>query len=157
MSLPPKSRAHLRPCPACARHVRVSEASCPFCGDALPASFRESAAPRGPTTRLTRAALFAFGTGGMALTPACSSSSSGSNPPPIVDAAYGGPPVDGGNEDAGPIALYGGPPMTDAGPGEDASPAEDSGPAATDAASDAPPFIIDAAYGGPPITDGGTD
>jgi hypothetical protein len=50
----------LEPCPTCQRHVRVSETSCPFCGanvealGALPARAL-------PSTRLGRAALFAFG------------------------------------------------------------------------------------------------
>jgi hypothetical protein len=50
----------LEPCPTCQRHVRVNETSCPFCGanvealGALPARTL-------PSTRLGRAALFAFG------------------------------------------------------------------------------------------------
>src|SRR5450755_792933 len=57
------THAHLRPCPDCARHVRVSEAGCPFCGGTLTESFRASPRPQAPAVRLTRAALFALGTG----------------------------------------------------------------------------------------------
>jgi hypothetical protein len=147
------TKTHLVACPSCSRHVRVSESACPFCGGGLPASLRDAPAPRAPRTRLTRAALFAFGTGGMALTPACSSSSSSGQQPPVVDAAYGGPPIDASEESA--MALYGGPPM-DATPGDDAGPT-DSGPVNDAALQDSgPPPIFDAAYGGPPM-DGGTD
>jgi len=54
------TRPHLAPCVSCARHVRVTEDACPFCGAALAASLRESAPPRGPAVRLGRAALLAF-------------------------------------------------------------------------------------------------
>ena len=59
---------HLRPCPDCARHVRVSDARCPFCQAALPSSFRTAGRPSLPAQRLGRAALFAFGVLGV---PAC--------------------------------------------------------------------------------------
>ncbi len=32
--------SHLVPCPACNRHVDVTERACPFCASALPAAFR---------------------------------------------------------------------------------------------------------------------
>src|SRR6185503_4104334 len=50
---------HLVPCPGCRRHVRVSEANCPFCSVAL--SLANTPPPILPTTRLGRAATFAFG------------------------------------------------------------------------------------------------
>ena len=62
--------AHLRPCPGCSRHVRVSEGTCPFCGVLLEPAFRAAPAPIGPSRRLSRAALLAFGTGTLVLTPA---------------------------------------------------------------------------------------
>lgn len=49
----------LAPCPSCARHVKTSEKSCPFCKSALPESLADSAIP-GATHRLGRAAAFAF-------------------------------------------------------------------------------------------------
>ena len=64
------TRAHLRPCPGCSRHVRVSEGACPFCAASLDASFRAAPAPVPPSRRLSRAALFAFGTGTLVLAPA---------------------------------------------------------------------------------------
>jgi len=53
--------SELLPCPECQRHVRKTEASCPFCGEALSLSHLP---PRVlPTRRLGRAATFAFGAG----------------------------------------------------------------------------------------------
>jgi hypothetical protein len=42
----------------------VSEPTCPFCGAPLGEAFRTFAAPRAPTARLSRAALFAVGASG---------------------------------------------------------------------------------------------
>lgn len=89
------TQSRLVACPSCARHVRVSETACPFCGSVLPDSLREGVPPQPPRVRLTRAALFAFGTGTLALAPACSSSSAPDTSvfippygiPPIPDAA----------------------------------------------------------------------
>ena len=140
-------RAHLVPCPSCARHVRVSEAACPFCRGALDESLRAQPAPQAAPARLSRAALYALGAAGtVTLAAACSQSVYGApvtpddaGPrdagPPMVDAAYGGPPIDGGFD-----ADDGAPPVVDAG---------------RDADDDASP-LVDAAYGGPPI-DGGQD
>jgi hypothetical protein len=109
--------ARLLPCPSCARHVRVSEGTCPFCAAALPASLRSQPLPRSPGTRLSRAALYAFGASATALA-ACGGTGStlgdagrdGSDQ--IGMPVYGGPVVDGG-EDAFPTvdAAYGGPPQ----------------------------------------------
>ena len=113
----------LLPCPSCARHVRVSDDTCPFCATTLPP--RAAPALRIPAGRLGRAALFALGTGAASVA-ACggstststyddagsSSGSSGSSGEVGVP-AYGLPalPVDGGTD--APIlvdAAYGGPP-----------------------------------------------
>jgi hypothetical protein len=51
--------SQLAPCPACSRHVRVTEPTCPFCGDGL--AMAGTQAPALPKTRLGRAATFAFG------------------------------------------------------------------------------------------------
>jgi len=50
----------LTPCPSCNRHVRVGDATCPFCGTAVTVAPAAASAPvlRG---RLGRAALFAAG------------------------------------------------------------------------------------------------
>ncbi len=50
----------LAPCPACDRHVRTDEASCPFCAAPLPGDLAGGAVPPAPR-RLGRAAAFAFG------------------------------------------------------------------------------------------------
>lgn len=51
--------SQLTPCPACARHVRISEAECPFCSAALDLSATPS--PALPSRRVSRAAILAFG------------------------------------------------------------------------------------------------
>ena len=67
----------LRPCVSCTRHVRSSEAVCPFCGETM--SVAPAIVPR-RVTGLGRAAIMAFGvTAAGCETPA---------------PAYGGPPVD---------------------------------------------------------------
>jgi hypothetical protein len=59
--------ARLLACPACARHVRVSESSCPFCSGPLPTSFGEAPLPSPPRSRLSRAALAAFSASSLAI------------------------------------------------------------------------------------------
>ena len=100
------------PCVGCGRHVRIDEASCPFCSVEVVAV----ATPGVPLKRLGRAALFAFGASALAV--GCGDShgpddagfDAGNAAPP-----YGIPPSDGGpgEDDAGPGDG-------DAGPGEDA-------------------------------------
>ena len=51
--------SQLVPCPACSRHVRVTEPTCPFCGDGL--ALAGTPAPGLPKSRLGRASDFAFG------------------------------------------------------------------------------------------------
>lgn len=51
--------SHLVPCPECSRHVRVTEAACPFCS--LPLDLADTPAPVMPGQRLSRAATLAFG------------------------------------------------------------------------------------------------
>ena len=51
--------SELPPCPDCQRHVRKTETSCPFCGQALALSDLPAAVL--PRSRLGRAATFAFG------------------------------------------------------------------------------------------------
>ena len=154
------NKSHLRACPACARHVRVAEQACPFCGGALSSSFRAAAPPQPPRVRLTRAALFAFGTGAlgtgtMALAPGCSSSTnpivSDDSGPGAFDAAYGGPPVDSG-PGVSLDAAYGAPPFDGHWPDVNVNSGDDaSADGGSDAAEDAPDFVFDAAYGAPPF------
>ncbi len=139
-------KPHLAACPSCARHLRVSEVACPFCGAVLPDSLRESTPPQPPAARLTRAALFAFGTGTLALAPGCSSSSPNTTPDAGVVFAppYGLAPIpDGGTDDGGlgvGIAAYG---------GSGVMPDSDGG--ASDATVGDATVGDDAAYGGPGI------
>jgi hypothetical protein len=58
----------LLPCPSCARHVRLSEPSCPFCGAPLPSAFREQTVEPSPAKRLNRAALYALRMGAVSMT-----------------------------------------------------------------------------------------
>jgi hypothetical protein len=51
--------SQLVPCPECQRHVRKTEARCPFCDEAL--ALAHLPPPALPTRRLGRAATFAFG------------------------------------------------------------------------------------------------
>jgi hypothetical protein len=51
--------SELTPCPECQRHVRTTEACCPFCDSTL--SLSHVARPVLPRSRLGRAATFAFG------------------------------------------------------------------------------------------------
>jgi hypothetical protein len=114
-------KSPLAACPACDRHVRVDEPTCPFCQVGLPPSFRERTAPPPPAARLSRAALYALRVGALsATTVACGGAlgtggsekdSGSSNAAPINDAAYGGPPPDASGQDDAPttgIAAYGG-------------------------------------------------
>lgn len=120
-------------CPTCARHVRRTETTCPFCHAAIDLS----ALPERPTprTRLARGAAFAFGAAALTQLTGCpggSSADAGVDVPEDVrdfgdTAVYGGPdaPVDldapvelDAPEDAGIAPLYGGAP--DAPTGNDA-------------------------------------
>ena len=122
------NNVHLSSCPACARHVRVSEAACPFCGGALSDAFRARPAPRSPTARLSRSALYALGMGTVTLAAACSSSSSpggtGDAEAPVADAGNGeagvATPADAGEapyDAGGVVAAYGAPAFPDGGGG----------------------------------------
>jgi hypothetical protein len=158
------TRPHLRPCPGCSRHLRVSDTACIFCGISLGASFRASPLPASPSVRLSRAALVAFGTGTLSLAAACGGAIAGSAGP-AADAGRdtGATSVpDSGDEDSGTIIApygappYGGFPTPDGGfPTPDAGEADsgeaDSGnneppkDAASDSTGVAPP------YGGVPM------
>lgn len=108
--------ARLIPCSSCARHVRATEAACPFCSAVLPVTQATRPLPRSTGTRLSRAALFALGASAAAVA-ACSSDR--------VVAVYGAPPIieDSGAPDAAdagdaakrpeggtPAPVYGAPP-----------------------------------------------
>ena len=131
-------KAHLVPCASCARHVRVTENACPFCGASLSSELRATPAPVPPRTRLSRAGLVALGASvaGAALSVACSgsiaqqdaSTGGGTEGGVVSDAAdadadaltnadaYGMPPRDAGDADVIMNGTkYGGPPLYDGG------------------------------------------
>ncbi|MDP9152410.1 MAG: hypothetical protein M3O36_20995 [Myxococcota bacterium] len=121
------SRAPLLACPACARHVRVDEDACPFCGAALPSSFRDTTLPPTPSARLSRAALYALRVSALSVTTAACGGSVGasasrvaSDAAPLLDAT--GPEQGDG---AGPDVSFGVPVY--GAPIEDAQPFRDGG------------------------------
>ena len=135
----------LEKCTSCARHVRQSEASCPFCGAVLPASFRVPRARPSPARGLSRAALWALGASSVGLVAplaACSGDdTTTADDAGSLGAAYGGssPELDAGHDATT----------------RDAAP--DAAPPSIDAAEDAPIMTQDAAYGAPPPRDAGED
>lgn len=165
----------LSPCPGCARHVRVDDGRCPFCGAAFTA-LASRVVPKG-AGRLSRAASLTLAA---TLATACGSTVTGtqnqSDAADVVDAndgapddngnlgdVYGTPPdrpvvTDAGppTDDGGIAALYGDPPP-DAGPDDDGgTQAEYGGPPPKDAG---PPDdgSVEADYGAPPPRDAGPD
>jgi hypothetical protein len=89
----------LRPCPACARHVRAVESACPFCAAALVPEGPTAPRPEGP--RLSRSAMLLLGSA--ALAEACQRSA------PVAN-VYGAPPPPTPVADAGPAAAPRSPP-----------------------------------------------
>jgi hypothetical protein len=139
------TRSPLVPCPGCARHVRASEAQCPFCRGDLGANGATASSGAPAARRLTRAAMFVFGA--TLSVAACGpkvdggpedSQASDAQPdtapedPGSPQARYGAPPpptdaapdpTDAGPEDTGsPMARYGAPPPSDSGPEDTGSP-----------------------------------
>jgi len=79
--------AHLVTCEECSRHVRASEAACPFCGAAIATALRTSAPRRAPGMRLSRAGLVAVGAFAVAAPIALAGCAESAQM-----AVYGGPP-----------------------------------------------------------------
>jgi hypothetical protein len=50
----------LRPCPSCARHVRVGSTVCPFCATATPADFERESEPDPPRAGLSRCVTYEY-------------------------------------------------------------------------------------------------
>ena len=100
--------SRLRPCPACARHVRASDARCPFCDGALGPA-HASPTPRG---RLHRAAQMAFGSALAASLAGCGTGGPGEvDGGTITDsAASDATPADTGTRDDAIAMPYGAPP-----------------------------------------------
>jgi hypothetical protein len=99
--------SELTPCPECQRHVRKTETTCPFCGEAV--SLADVASPVLPRRRLSRAATFAFGASVVGATTlgACTLEDPGNSV-----AVYGAPPSAGAGGNAGGSSspVYGSPP-----------------------------------------------
>ena len=94
----------LAPCPACNRHVRAAETSCPFCDAAQPDRTLDGD-PRLPRKRLGRAALMTAGAALLGAAEACGDSLQGNDASTNTDTAADTSGVD----DGGPVALYGAP------------------------------------------------
>jgi hypothetical protein len=149
-------RVHLRACAHCARHIRITEGSCPFCGAAVDASLRSAPPIGNASLRLRRAATVAAigaAAGTVAVLEACSGdvttangttqSDSGADAPPIiVGAAYG----------LANVPLEASPEATVVITAADAYGAANVVADATSEA-DAPIVGADAAYGAPHIVD----
>ncbi len=119
------SRSQLIPCRGCSRHVRTSDAACPFCGAALSLQARTRPAPEVPRGHLSRAALFAIGAAAAAAAATASVGCSGKTDGEVGDSGV----VDAGGKPA------------------DAPPDQKITPIPEDAQADVPPIP---AYGGPP-------
>ncbi len=124
------SRAQLIPCRSCARHVRVTDHACPFCGGAVQKARVAPGVPV-PQSNMSRAALFAIGAAAAAAA--------------AVGCSGQTVPADGAVSDASADAL--------------AADASTDAPADVVTPIDARPdvFLVDAAYGGPPPKDAGPD
>ena len=159
--------SQLEPCPHCARHVRTTETSCPFCSAEIAAAMRAVQPRQLPRTRLSRAALLAFGLGVAAssLTGCADDSDDGSGRGDDSDGDDDDDDDDASTRDDGGrvTPVYGAPVQPrDAGAdssssnldaGRDAG--EDAGTAADAAGSDA--RAADAGSSGDAAADGGAD
>ncbi len=131
--------ARLAPCPGCARHVKVGDAACPFCGAAAPVS---APAPRAVAKGATRAAIAALAVAAAAASVAACDGQTKVAPLPEDDAGDAATVIDATTGDA-----------SDGGATVDAS------DGASDAASDVfqgSDVGVQPPYGLPP-TDSGSD
>jgi hypothetical protein len=130
-------KTHLAACPACARHLRVNEATCPFCHAELPSWFRELTAPPPPATRLSRAALYALRVGALSVTTVACGGAIGTRAGEKDSGLGDALPASDGSADDGSmgVAIYGAFIPSDAG-------------------ADDAPTGLDAAYGGFFVPDG---
>lgn len=132
--------ATLVPCPGCARHVRASEATCPFCDAAIGAATPRALAPATNDRLLARAALTFAAAAATTLT-ACGKEAT-DKPVPA--------PTSTPNDNL-PAPAYGPPPMM-----IDAAPPEPAPTTTTSSSASAKPIEKPAptavpAYGVPPI------
>jgi len=158
------NKSHLVSCAACARHVRASEAACPFCGAELPRSLREARPPRPPAMRLGRAALMAIGTGAATIATACGgnvgTSGDAGGGGMSTEPPYGATPMEDGGDEAGDAAdagmvgvLYGGVFPEDAQAKPDATSGMHDASDLPDTSGPYPDSSAEPPYGGPPPPD----
>jgi hypothetical protein len=101
------NKTHLVACVGCARHVRASEAACPFCRADLPRALRDAAPRRPPAVRLGRAALMALGTGAATIATACGGNVGDGDPHGMTaQPAYGAAIIDDAGNDGSPDANF---------------------------------------------------
>jgi hypothetical protein len=80
----------LEKCTGCARHIRVSEPACPFCGAAVPVAFGEAdALARGRRGRIGRGAILAIGAASVGVAVAACSGGDGGVDEPNATVDYG--------------------------------------------------------------------
>jgi hypothetical protein len=136
--------SQLTPCPECQRHVRKTEARCPFCDTAL--SLAHLPAPALPRKRLGRAATFAFGA-----TVAGATAIAGCEDQVAVAPPYGGPGVFPGGSSFAGSAVYGAPPSGSANGGSS------NGGSSNGGTDDELGGMSGAVYGAPAAGAGGDD
>ena len=126
----------LAPCPHCHRHVRRTEARCPFCQRALETA-REPMR-RSPAQRLGRAAMAAFGAAAVSTSLGACGARGG------LEISVRPAPIDAGVDTGSFVGAYGAPAFRDAALEDDGALGEDAG-------------ASHAEYGGPPLEDAGLD
>lgn len=99
----------LEPCPECQRHVRISDAACPFCAAPLAEAFANVAPRILPRVRLGRAATFAFGVVALAQG-GCTERGRSPDAAVTSDGGLDAPPDDA---DDGGVAIYSAAPTPD--------------------------------------------
>ena len=157
--------ARLIPCASCARHVRDTDAACPFCGAAAPVPAPLPTPPRG---RMSRSALLAAGIAGSLAATDCSTSHStplyGAFAPPgyegddsfrdPAEPQVGAPSGDAGDDAEQPMPLYGGFFRPDDAGDDAANATADAGDAGTTDAEAGDADLRDGDAGAAPAPDG---
>jgi hypothetical protein len=125
------------PCPSCARHVKLGDSTCPFCGEHVP---HVTAQARMAVGRLSRSALFAASAAGLAITTLdCGS----------MGTDYGNPCTTANGSDTCTLTVE------DAAPEDASTDAADSGSSTADASAEAGPTEGGSDGAAVPPTDGG--
>jgi len=134
--------SQLTPCPECQRHVRKTEARCPFCDSAL--SLAHVPPPVLPRQRLSRAATFAFGA---SVVSATALAACGGDVEQRPDGQAGASSA-GGSFYAGGFNIYGAPPSGAANGGSGVAGNANGGSGVAGSANGGSPFGIPV-YGAP--------